>query len=272
VQRPLGRREESCPDKLSDFISEEGGEWNEEMVKQHFFDLDVADILRTPVGKPNSHDFVAWNHTKNGIFSVKSAYHLAVQRKRDRSGAAESSSSVEKHKGWLALWAAQVPGKIKVHMWRLIENGLAVGSELSHRKIKDGVVCLVCGRTESLIHRFWTCPHSAQAWALLAERVGHRWEPPPKTLVCHAELKGWILDWIGKVNDDQRAWAFNLIYNLWLARNDAREVQRIQDPGQIVQKVVAAVEEWRNRRRTASIYQSGGTMESSRSELGQGEH
>jgi hypothetical protein len=92
---------------------------------------------------------------------VKSAYHLAVQRKRDRSGAAESSRSVEKHKGWLALWAAQVPGKIKVHMWRLIENGLAVGSELSHRKIKDGVVCLVCGRTESLIHRFWTCHHSA---------------------------------------------------------------------------------------------------------------
>jgi ribonuclease HI len=70
-------------------------------------------------------------------------------------------------------------------------------------------------------------------------------------LVCHAELKGWILDWIGKVNDDQMAWAFNLIYNLWLARNDAREVQRIQDLGQIVQKVVAAVEEWRNLKAVA---------------------
>jgi hypothetical protein len=52
---------------------------------------------------------------------------------------------------WLS--GAQVPGKIKVHMWRLIENGLAVGTKLSYRRIKDGVVCLACGRTEDLVHR-----------------------------------------------------------------------------------------------------------------------
>jgi hypothetical protein len=54
-----------------------------------------------------------------------------------------------------------VPGKIKVHMWRLIENGLAVGTELKHQKIKDGVTCLACGRSENLVHHFWSCPHSS---------------------------------------------------------------------------------------------------------------
>jgi ribonuclease HI len=132
-------------------------------------------------------------------------------------------------------------------MWRLVENGLAVGSELSHRKIKDGIVCLECVRTESLIHRFWSCPHSAEAWEFLREKTGLKFEAPPKRLACHAELKGWLLDWIGKKHKCQAELFFTLIYNLWLARNDARESGQIQNPIAVVEKTVAAVEEWRNR-------------------------
>ncbi|KAK1606712.1 hypothetical protein QYE76_030385 [Lolium multiflorum] len=87
---------------------------------------------------------------------------------------------------------------------RLVENGLAVGTELSRRKIKDGIVCLVCNRTEDLVHRFWTCPHTASAWDYLKELAGFGVPAPPKKLRCHAELKGWLLDWIGKTDADQK--------------------------------------------------------------------
>jgi hypothetical protein len=194
AQRPLGRREEGGPSKVQDLIIPEGGAWDEEKVRQYFFDIDANDILRTPVGRPGCADYRAWNFTKNGLFSVKLAYHLAVQRKRDASGSVEASNSTREHKGWLDLWDVQVPGKTKVHMWRLVENGLAVGIELSHRKIKDGVVCLACGRTESLIHCFWSCPHSASAWSFLKEYTGLECEMPLRRLACHADLKGWLLD------------------------------------------------------------------------------
>jgi hypothetical protein len=129
-------------------------------------------------------------------------------------------------------------------MWRLVENGLAVGIELSHRKIKDGVVCLACGKTESLIHCFWSCPHSASAWSFLKEYTGLECEMPPRRLACHADLKGWLLDWIGKGHQKELELAFTLIYNLWQARNDARESQQLQDPAVIARKSIAAVEEW----------------------------
>jgi hypothetical protein len=47
-------------------------------------------------------------------------------------------------------------------------------------------------------------------------------------LACHAELKGWLLDWIGKGQQKELELAFTLIYNLWQARNDARESQQLQ--------------------------------------------
>jgi ribonuclease HI len=169
---------------------------------------------------------------------------LAVERKRLAGGRAESSGGFSDHKGRMALWEAQVPGKIKVHMWRLMENGLAVGTELARRRIKDGIVCLACGRTEDLVHRFWVCPHSISAWSYLTELTGFTAPPPPKRLVHHSDLKGWLLDWIGKANVDQAAWFLTMSYKLWLARNEARESARLADPKAIASSVKEAVEEW----------------------------
>jgi ribonuclease HI len=63
--------------------------------------------------------------------------------------------------------------------------------------------------------------------------------------VCHAELKGWLLDWIGKGSAHQIEWMFTMIYNLWQARNDARETKQMQDPKTIVLRTATALEEWR---------------------------
>jgi hypothetical protein len=64
--------------------------------------------MKSPVCCPGSEDYVPWNYTKNGQFSVKSAYHLKQQLKKRRADMTGSSSTVDEHKGWLALWAAGV--------------------------------------------------------------------------------------------------------------------------------------------------------------------
>jgi hypothetical protein len=82
-------------------------------------------------------------------------------------GRASSSLSLDEHRGWLSLWDADVPGKAKIHVWRLIKNGLAVvGDERQRRHIKEGVKCIVCHKDESLLHRFWRCPQSASVWEI----------------------------------------------------------------------------------------------------------
>jgi ribonuclease HI len=125
-----------------------------------------------------------------------------------------------------------------------VENGLAVGSELKHRRIKDGITCLVCGKEESLTHRFWSCSHSRAAWSLLEENTGFAFEMPPKLIRGHSDLRAWVLDWLGKAKGKSVSLTMMLIYKLWLARNDAREKERIDNPEDIVKNSIAGVEEW----------------------------
>lgn len=55
------------------------------------------------VGGHGSVDFLAWNFTKSGEFTGKSAYHLCMEKKRARAGQLGSSSSTTTHQGWLSL-------------------------------------------------------------------------------------------------------------------------------------------------------------------------
>jgi hypothetical protein len=115
IQHPLGCKLPDCPLLVKDLLVDGGGAWDEQRLRTLFYDYDVKDILRTRVGREGSNNFLAWNHTKTGIFSVKSAYHLAIQLKRAQAGMLESSRSCVQHKGRLALWETNVPGKVKIH-------------------------------------------------------------------------------------------------------------------------------------------------------------
>jgi hypothetical protein len=157
-------------------------------------------------------------------------------------GGASSSLSMDEHRGWLALWAAKVPGKAKIHVWRLIKNGLAVGQELERRNIKNGVRCIVCNRDESLIHRFWQCPHLYAIWELVREQTGLRLRSPDATVLRQRELTRWILDWLGQLEERELAVGIMVLYQIWLERNDAREEDRISDPQVVVRRSLFLVD------------------------------
>ena len=166
AQCPLGRKPEMAGtpiSKVSDLLNDDGRDWNVPKLHQVLFDFDAEDIKKIAIGGPDMEDYLAWNYTKNGIFSVRSAYHLKMQQKRNLAGGVGSSSSVAAHRGWLALWNARVPGKVKVHVWRLMKNGLSLGAELQRRRIKGGIRCVACGREETTLHRFWHCPQDRKS-------------------------------------------------------------------------------------------------------------
>lgn len=153
---------------------------------------------------------------------------------------------MDKHKGYLALWDTNVPGKAKIHMWRMIRNGLAVGAELHRRRIKPGVFCVACGREESILHRFWMCQHSAQFWQMLRSEKGVSVAAPPIQIDSQGALSRWLLGWFAGAADDEKEAMVQATYGLWLARNEAREGKRIATPHAILESVTALLQEWRN--------------------------
>jgi hypothetical protein len=129
-----------------------------------------------------------------------------------------------------------------VHFWRLIENRLAVGDELQRRKIKRGIRCTACDREEDLLHRFWTCPHSAMAWEELSLLAGSV-ERPPDRISSHSELQWWLLDWIYRSTAQDSAIMMMHVYHLWIARNEARDAPQIDDPRLVSRQTMTAMAE-----------------------------
>lgn len=151
---------------------------------------------------------------------------------------------MHKHKSWLALWNTNAHGKAKIHMWRLIKNGLAVGAELHRRKIKPGIFCTVCGREETVLHRFWACPHSAMFWKVLSSEKGVPVAIPPVSDGPHGELASWLLRWFADAGDQERELMVQAAYGLWLARNEARDGKKIADPRVVAENVYQHIIEW----------------------------
>jgi ribonuclease HI len=242
--RPLGTKPDQIVNTVSELLLDNGGGWDVEKLNDCFFEVDVNDIIKIPVGRAGTDDYLAWNYTKNRVFSVRSAYHLKQKLKKCAAGIAEPSLCTTEHQGWLALWNADVANKIKVHCWRLVQNGLAVGSELGRRKIKAGIRCIVCNREETLAHRFWHCQHSVQVWNYVRSSVSASLLMPPVDLRTHRELQAWVLDWFHSLPAKDLGLVMTTLYHLWLSRNNARDESTIEDPERTARRVLAITEEW----------------------------
>ncbi|KAK1616861.1 hypothetical protein QYE76_022378 [Lolium multiflorum] len=249
----MGVKPDKHVEKVNELLLSDGGGWDAEKLNEMFYQADVEDILKIPVGRAGSEDYVAWNYTKNGVFSVRSAYHLKRQLKAAAAGTASSSLNVSEHQGWLSLWSANVPGKVKVHAWRLAKNALAVGEELRRRKIKEGVKCIVCNREESILHRFWTCAHSVHVWEDIRGRTGLGLQAPPGDCRSPRELQYWLLNLFGRMAEQDLAMYLMALYHMWLARNDARNEPMIESPESIARRVVVLTEEWRSLKTPAAV-------------------
>jgi hypothetical protein len=98
-----------------------------------------------------------------------------------------------------------------------------VGDELQRRIIKEGVVCLAYHREESLKHWFWDCPHSTAMWEVARSLTSLPLQSPDCPVRRHSDLHGWVLDWLGSMEEKELGLAIMLIYQMWLARNEARD-------------------------------------------------
>lgn len=85
------------------------------------FCVEKAEIVCSiPISQSGLLDKQIWAPSKNVIFSVKSAYHLELSRKRKL--VEETSYGSEGIKGWKTLWKLIVPGVVKIFMWKVLNK------------------------------------------------------------------------------------------------------------------------------------------------------
>ncbi|XP_010495271.1 PREDICTED: uncharacterized protein LOC104772340 [Camelina sativa] len=130
--------------KVKDLIDVESHSWDRTKLHYHFYPRDVELICKfKPV--PRSNDFFIWEHTKSGVYSVKSGYWAAYESEKiDLYRAQDQNIYVESCFG-----------------------GIPVADKMIDRGLKTDSRCQRCGMEgESAKHVLFTCSVARQIWAL----------------------------------------------------------------------------------------------------------
>jgi hypothetical protein len=149
--------------KVSDLIDVSIKGWNSVLIDDYFPAFIANAIKNTHLCPLLPPDKIIWNDTSSGLFSVKSAYHLASELLRQKSG--ECSSFFGSHVFWKKIWAINVPNASKIFMWRACQNVLPTKQNLLRKGVGNDDLCPCCMlEVESVIHVLWCCPGAQDVW------------------------------------------------------------------------------------------------------------
>ena len=98
--KPLGQVFVPGMTNIMHLLNDSNTGWDQGKVKNMFPPAEASDILQIPVGGPTVQDYLAWNHTENGVFKVRSAYHLCMDQKRAKTGRPAQQVTKTKGKRW----------------------------------------------------------------------------------------------------------------------------------------------------------------------------
>uniref|UniRef100_A0A803PRA7 Reverse transcriptase zinc-binding domain-containing protein n=1 Tax=Cannabis sativa TaxID=3483 RepID=A0A803PRA7_CANSA len=115
--------------------------------------IDIDRIMATPLSSYPREDKLFWHHSNSAIYNIKSGYHLAESLQWKDT----SSPSNSPRKWWDRFWSLNVPKKIKIFAWRVINDAIATAVNQLHRKISHTVECSLCTCGKSVGHALFIC-------------------------------------------------------------------------------------------------------------------
>ena len=142
---------------VEDLIDKGLSQWRVELLEVLFSPRDTEMILQIPLCSSWPADEIVWHYSRDGSFSVKTAYHLARTLEDLRSsqvGVSTASSATN----WTKIWGLEVPPKVQHFVWRLVSGILPVRRNLCRRIMLPNAKCCWClAEVEDEVHVFKDC-------------------------------------------------------------------------------------------------------------------
>jgi hypothetical protein len=119
--------------------------WNDASVHSVFEETVAEQVLKIPISQHGGGDFVSWPHNRFGVYTVRSAYHLAKSESflvaRSTKGRGMVSDSASDERLWKSLWKITCPGKMHITLWHFAHNCLPSGEQPSTSS-HPSVICM----------------------------------------------------------------------------------------------------------------------------------
>ena len=191
---------------VTELIDHENHTWRTGLIRQIFNPLQAAEILNIPLGDTNQRDYLVWQASRNGSFTVKSAYHLAQKMERRQLQAYEPGSSKEYDGRWDKIWKSKTQPKIKHLAWCACQDSLPTRANLCRRGLNVDVYCPLCSEDyETQTHIFLDCRVAKEVWA----------KSPFRLNICERSqrnFEAWFFHLCDAFDDETRGLFITLLY------------------------------------------------------------
>lgn len=175
---------------VKDLICPLSGLWNEALIHQMFHPATASKILSTPTSLLKSPDTFFWPHTTRGNYSISTRAKVAIEKLSSPRLQASSSRLINKDI-WQLIWKCKVPQKIRLFLWKICHNSLAVRENLRRRKIAPNGQCPICLHpSETIEHMLFFCPWTKAIW--FGSQL--QWTISPQNFTT---ADSWLLDRCG---------------------------------------------------------------------------
>lgn len=131
--KPVSLLDEDCKHQLvAALIIEESNSWNVNLVKSLFLYHEASTILHLPLSRQGAEDKLVWHWSKNGDFTVKSAYHQAVDLLETKTESHSTKGEILSHNKvpWEKICKLDMPNKVKFFLWKACKSILPTNASL----------------------------------------------------------------------------------------------------------------------------------------------
>ncbi|KAK0580330.1 hypothetical protein LWI29_000723 [Acer saccharum] len=147
--------------RVADLLDHNCRWWDIDKLDRLLLPCDKEIVQTIPVSWLGGEDFLAWHYEKNGEYSVRSGYNLALEQKISAS----VSNPGMANRWWNILWKLQLPPKVKIFVWRACWNAFPSLQNLWKRKVVVSPMCNSCpSSVETSGHAIFWCKAAKECW------------------------------------------------------------------------------------------------------------
>ncbi|KAL8458133.1 hypothetical protein ACS0TY_035862 [Phlomoides rotata] len=202
---------------------------------------------RKHLNYPNEEDEWTWKLTKDGDYSVKSAYQELMNRKVEDK---------QNRKQIGIVWNKLVPMKIAVFSWKMLQDRIPTMKNLLQKGAFNpnfSTKCRMCDSIEEeMAHLFFDCRIAANVW-----RKVNEWLDLDNYSFRSTSSREHLEDFVNLFNGNRKCignliWQ-NTIWNLWLRRNSTVFSGVYLSDDEVLDKICSNTYAWLKNKNRVSI-------------------
>lgn len=151
--------EERLEERVCD-LWQTGTGWIHEIIEPYMSEenrLRLASVVIDEV--TGVRDRMSWGESKDGLFTVKSAYTFLMRNTEPRPNMEAL---------YRRVWSVINPERVRVFLWLVTHQVIMTSMECKRRHLSDNSVCPLCkGGDETILHVLRDCPAAAGLWTRL---------------------------------------------------------------------------------------------------------